>query len=298
MNRLYMLKDIRIVLILLVVHLYGCGDDNNEPELPTEGAYDLFVTSSETNAVNRYNGDTGEFMEIFIGPEAGLVNPQELLISYDGQLLVSSLGNPRVMKFNVETGEFLGNFTQGYSLVGPTKMKFSKDSLLYVSQWSNGQSSVAEFDGVSGQFIREVTQDHNTTMGQAFDEEFMYVAVFDDGQVLQYDKEGNFVKVFSGSNFLQGPVNVIFRDDLLYVEDWSAGAIKRFDPVTGSTKGTFISGLNNVEGSVIGPDGFLYVCEWNGGVVKKYNASTGILVERFTEGGVLDTPNSLVFRKR
>ena len=59
---------------------------------------------------------------------------------------MTGIGNNAIRRYDPQTGDFMGDFSSGYSLAEPTKMAIGPDSLLYVSQWGDDQSKVARFD--------------------------------------------------------------------------------------------------------------------------------------------------------
>src|SRR5437868_3680468 len=63
------------------------------PQSPVPGSTYLLVTSFSSNAVLRYDGVTGNFVDAFVPPgSGGLVQPNGLRYGPDGNLYVSSCG--------------------------------------------------------------------------------------------------------------------------------------------------------------------------------------------------------------
>ena len=58
---------------------------------------------------------------VFAG-SGGLATTQEVRFGTDGNLLVSGRGDTHILKYNGQTGAFIGNLTSGYDLDNPTKM--------------------------------------------------------------------------------------------------------------------------------------------------------------------------------
>lgn len=274
---------------------------DDEPSDPTvERTYDLYVSSRNTNAVVRFNGQTGANLGNFVAPGAGgLSATQEVAFGYDGHLYVSGRGNTAILKFHKDTGAFLGKFTSGYALDNPTKMTFGPDSMLYVSQWGQTKSKVARFDGRTGAFVGEATSiDIIQGMGHTWDADGnLYVASFGSRNVQKFAPAGNSMGDFTDP-FVEvtGIVNVWFGDDgYLYAADWEFGGIRRFDGQTGAYKDNFITGMSRTEGFTFGPDSLLYLCDWKDNVIVQYNPETGARIKTFTSPQGVLQPNSLTF---
>jgi len=112
----------------------------------------LYVCSQDTNEVLRYDGRTGDFIDVFASGN-GLLQPQDLVFSTDGYLYVSSLGSHAVLRFDGQTGAFIDTFVARFSggLSGPTGLAFGPDGNLYVSSWFTDQ--VLRYDAQTGAFI-------------------------------------------------------------------------------------------------------------------------------------------------
>jgi streptogramin lyase len=267
--------------------------------------HDLLVSSRNTNAVVRFDGATGAFVDVFVRPGAGgLSATQEVLLDSNGDLLVTGRGTSSVLRFSRRTGEPRGSFTSGYVLDAPTKMKWGPDGDLYVSQWGDriNQTTVAVFDGQTGAFLREATPNLDRPMDLYWDDTgTLHVVSFGSRDVRRFAADGTLIDIFVPADpNLQGPVNLWLDDssDLL-IADWSSGAIRRYDAQTGSFVGTFASGLQNVEGHAIGPDGALYIGEWGADRVRRFDATSGQSLGIFAAAGSnLGAPNSVLFVER
>ncbi|MGE0440436.1 MAG: hypothetical protein AB7L66_13925 [Gemmatimonadales bacterium] len=266
-----------------------------------QARYDLLVSSRATNSVKRFDGETGAYLGDFIANgTGGLSLTQEVRQGPDGNIYVTGRGNSAVLRFDRRTGAFLGPFTKGYSLDEPTKTNFGPDGRLYVSQWGQTKSTVAVFDGTTGDFIREATPALNQPMQQLFEPSGgILVATYGGHQVLRFAADGSPGGSAVSGKALQGPVNLWRHPsgDLL-VMDWQAGSVERFDGATGAFRSTFVSGLTTAEGWAIGPDGALFLADWSRNLILRYDATTGAALGEFASGGGLTQPNSLIFVER
>lgn len=287
----------RTLVVLALVG--GLGDAQGASAQATSGLFDVLVSSSQTNSVKRFDGETGAYLGDFVAPgSGGLQLTQEVLFDLDGNLLVTGFGTPSILKYDGRTGEFLGAFSSGYSLRNATKMVYGPDGDLYVSQWA-GSSSVARFDGQTGAFVEEVTPSLDRPMQPAWsDDGTLHVVNFGTLDVRRFSPTGTSLGTLTIGAPLTGPVNQWFRDDMLYVLDWRGGTVERYDPDTGEHIDTFITGLTRAEGWAYGPDGRLYIADWQNGRVNAYDADTGALDEVLISSGGLQEANSVVFFER
>jgi DNA-binding beta-propeller fold protein YncE len=114
----------------------------------------LYVNSSTTNEVLRYDGTTGAFIDAFVtASSGGLGYPVGLVFGPDGHLYVASAFTNQILRYNGATGAFIDVFVPAGAggLNGPSGLVFGPDGHLYVS--SNGTGQVLRYDGTTGAFI-------------------------------------------------------------------------------------------------------------------------------------------------
>ncbi len=269
--------------------------------LPAQSSmYDLYVSSSNTNSVKLFNGQTGEYIKDFVAPgDGGLSNTQEIVFGPDGDAYVTGFGNTAIKKYDGQTGTYIEDFSKNYTLSSPAKMTFRyEDSLIYVSQWG-GNRKVVRFRMSDGEFVDEFTSiGIPGNCGFAWDSaNNLYVAGWGnngtDGSVRKFDQNGQFVEVFISSVTLQGPVNCWWDGSELFVQDWTTGNIERYDEEK-TYLGSYISNLVRTEGYDWDENDNLYLCDWETDVINQYDPQ-GNFVAEFASGGGMDTPNGLVF---
>ena len=117
----------------------------------------LYVASFNNDAVLRYDGFTGAFMNAFItsgrggldGPDAGMT------FGPDGHLYVPSFNSSDVIKYNGTFGWNLGKFIPALrgGLRNPRMLLFQPDGSLFVSGWANNRISRYS---ASGDFIEHI----------------------------------------------------------------------------------------------------------------------------------------------
>ena len=220
--------------------------------------HDLLVTGFTNVAIKLYDGETGDFIRNFTDPnEYSLSNPTKISLGPDSNLYVSQWGaiQNAVVKFDLETGAFLGEFTSTGVPEGCGMVWDDQDNL-YVTSWGNGDAGkVYQFDanGISqGVFI-----DTNPIRGPVGiwigeNKEF-FVVDWSLGRVNRYDSTGQHLGIFiSGMTRIEG--NTFASDGSILLCDWEDDNINHY-----SSDGTFIStpisgnGLNSPNSITFGP---------------------------------------------
>ena len=134
------------------VHGLAFGPDGN-----------LYVTSSVTNRVLKYDGSSGAFLGVLVSAGAGgMVYANALTFGTDGHLYVASSGTSSVLRFQGPQGTSPGTLIDTFVLPGSgglagiqhDSLHFGPGGDLYVS--SNSTSSVLRFDGITGIFEEAV----------------------------------------------------------------------------------------------------------------------------------------------
>jgi DNA-binding beta-propeller fold protein YncE len=263
-----------------------------------QSEYEMLVSSRNTNSVKKFNGLTGDYVDDFVYTgSGGLSITQDIKIGPEGNILVSGRGNTGVLMYERVSGDFIKQFTSGYSLDNPTKISFGPDGKLYVSQWGTIKNKVVRFNGITGVFIDEFTPSLNLALGHTWDNDGnLYVACYGSKDVRKFDTSGNFLRVFTEAGHLQGPTNLWFgKNGSLFVEDWVLGSVIEFDATDGTYIKNFITGLQNAEGFAFGPDSNLYLCDWSQNQIRRYSPD-GSFIDVFTNQGNMQAPNSILFR--
>ena len=109
----------------------------------------LYVASSVTNNILRYDGTTGEFIDVF-AEGGGLSGPIGAVFGPDGNLYVSGSSTAQIMRYDGSSGAFIDIFTSGAGLDVARGLVFGPDGNLYVTHFDN---NVARYDGQTGMFI-------------------------------------------------------------------------------------------------------------------------------------------------
>ncbi|NKB89314.1 MAG: hypothetical protein GKS06_13935 [Acidobacteria bacterium] len=211
---------------------------------------DLYVGSSGSNQVLRFDGDTGEPIDVFT--KSAIERPFSIIFSPDGDLLVSS--RDQILRINPE-GQILGEAVVSDKLRQPIGLRFGPENKLYVAN-SRGDN-VLVFDWPSGTLVNEIdseslrfpsdvdlTPDGRLLVSSAFTRA---VHVFDPitGQELP-----DVAMLPEGS----APVGLALDDiGRVWIADFAANALYRW-PISGQLTGALSStGLAGPENIAIKP---------------------------------------------
>ena len=252
-----------------------------------------YASNRLQNAVNVYEED-GTFIEEFIEMDSGgLSSPQDIILHPAGFLLVTGTDNTQIKKYDMNTGAYLGDWSDAaFDLGRPSKMTIGPDNLLYVTQW--GQTAptakVVRFD-LDGNYLGPFTPIAPTGLGHVWDDQGnFYLAIFgpngNDGEVRKYDASGNFLEVFIDGTILQNPSYIWWdtNGDML-VQDFTAGKVLRYTS-SGNYIEDFITGLITPEGYTILPNGNIIIAERSANQISEWDAN-GNLIGRWDDGGSL-----------
>jgi sugar lactone lactonase YvrE len=251
---------------------------------PAASTY-LFVGSSGSHTVKRFNAATGQFIDNF-AHGGGLEFPQGVKFGPDGNLYVSSLGTGQVLRFDGVTGEYMDVFATGNGLSKPAGLAFGPDKNLYVS---DAAGAIRKFDGTTGAFIISFPA-AGVGNGIAFGPDGnLYAVLAGANQVIRLDRTtGASLGIFAAGRF---PLGVTFGSDgNLYVTqnlNPSRSDILRFDGATAAPMGAFTSGGNLIApfDLAFGPDGHLYVGSAATDDVQWFDGTTGPFLGVFADGG-------------
>ncbi|MEZ6035660.1 MAG: cadherin-like domain-containing protein [Planctomycetaceae bacterium] len=148
----------------------------------------LYVASSGTGKVLRFDGTTGAFIDEFIS--TGLSFPLGLTFGPDGDLYVASQGSQGVLKFDSVTGVLDASFNAPST--GSTEdITFGPDGNLYVSSISDG---VVRLNGTTGAFI-----DNFVALGTGGLTSAAGVTFGPDGNLYVSDQDSNAVRRYDGT---------------------------------------------------------------------------------------------------
>jgi sugar lactone lactonase YvrE len=205
------------------------GPDNN-----------LYVSSSNSNQILRYDGTSGNFIDVFAS--AGLNAPGNCQFGPDGLLYVCNKNLNQVLRYDVQTGQALGAFvTPGGGLNTPVGLAW-KDGFLYVSSFTSG--AIHKYDAITGAPAGAPTMVFATPLiARIGSNGNLYVSSHNLDGIQEYDLQtGNFVGAITGPT-VDCPVgHVIAPDGTLIMASWLNNLLLRFDESTGAFISLFARG--------------------------------------------------------
>src|SRR3989449_5776500 len=211
----------------------------------------LYVTRQR--GVHRFNGVTGEFMDLFVAPD-----PNSAIIAFilvfgpDGRLYVSYRGAAQSIRRYDASGNVDPDFFVNGAAVGMTGAQFyafGPDGNLYFA--SGGTHEVLRFRGDNGAFIdRFVAAGEGGLVapsGVTFDPDgILYVGSPSTDRILRFDQDGVYIGDFfpAASGGLDLPVGITFGPDGNFYVAGAAtpqvAGVFRYNGTTGEFMDTFV----------------------------------------------------------
>ncbi|TWU33853.1 LamG-like jellyroll fold domain-containing protein [Novipirellula artificiosorum] len=268
----------------------------------------LYVSSSDTDSVLRYDGTTGTFIDEFVAAGSGGLDYPRDLTFHDGHLFVSSDLTNSVLRYDGATGAFLSEFITSGSggLEKPRGLLFGSNSDLYVASGGD-DDAILRYDATTGAFLNEFISsgdgglNNPTRMVFGPDGNF-YVSSPNvaSNSVLRYDTSGNFIDTFvsPGSAGLDGPTGLLFRDGLLLVASNRTNSVLAFAQTSGEFVGEIVAasvgGLRNPNSLLIDANGDLLVSSVTTNQVLRYGQAVGVAKAAFVVRLSSPSPESIV----
>lgn len=189
---------------------------------------DLYVGSSGTSAILRYDGATGEFREVFASG-APLERPFSLIFGPGGELFVSS--GASVLRYGADRS-FRGYAARDASLEQPIGLALGTDGLLYVV--NSTAPAISRFDPRTGELV-----DAFVTDSLSFPSDIaigpdgaLYVSNASAHRVVRFDRSsGEFDAVVATLPDGGVPMGLAFSGPKLIIGDFGQGRLYFLDPV-------------------------------------------------------------------
>ncbi len=245
-------------------------------------ASELFVSSFGTNQVLGYDTtlpyetDHGNPV-ITIGAGSPLNGPTGLLFAPNGDLLVGSVNNNAILRFDGQTHAYEGVFANTGSRGGPVGMAYGPDGYLYVVENSGHGGDVSRYNATTGAYVDTLSGGLNYPLSILFDT---------SGRLYVTDYNNNTVDRFDGTSFTtfaNVPLPVGLQnapDGSILIDSNGYHWIHEFDPTSGNDIGV-IEGLGASGAMGYSPEGDLYVSDLGTSGIQKFSFQGGITQSTF-----------------
>jgi DNA-binding beta-propeller fold protein YncE len=228
--------------------------------LGTDGL--LYICAEKSQRVVRHDPQTLARVDIFVQDDPGtpedengpLNGPTSATFGPDGALYVASFNSDQILRFDGQTGAYLGVFVSAGlgGLNGPDAgTKFGDDGLLYVPSFWNDR--VLRYDA-TGAFHGEFVSFREGNLRQPRDlvqhEGDWYVASSFNDRILRFDADGNYIGIFAS---VPRPYSLAFNqhDENLYVVSLARNAVRMIDGDSGNFLGEIVpTGSAGIDGAV------------------------------------------------
>lgn len=191
----------------------------------------LYVASSNTNAVLRYNGQTGAFQGAFATQSLNM--PGNLKFGPDGRLYVSNKATGQVLRFDPQTGGLIDVFASGGGLQQPVGLLWD-DGLLYVSDFSG--NAIRRYDATTGAFMGTFATVNSPLILNLDAQGHLLVSSHQDSMIWRYDTTtGTRLGPALVGGQVSCPVGHLFADGELIVASWQNHRLLRY-----AADGTYI----------------------------------------------------------
>lgn len=269
---------------------------------PPVQARDVLLSSRFSNAVLRYDGQTGAFIGVFATGN-GLANLNGIAYGSDGHLYVVNGDVSRVLRFHGQTGAFLGEFitpaTPG-GLVSGRAIAFGPDGNLYIC--SGGTNQVLAYSGTTGEFLRVAAagQGMSGPVGLTFGPDgTLYVGCALSNRAYAFSPSGTFLRSYTCGTPRNHVGVLIDGAGRLLVAQSVTNTVVAYDPATGTCLGTVAQGggLATPIHMILDPDGMLLVGSFGTDQVLRFNPTNGQALGVFVamNAGGLDGPHNFAY---
>lgn len=295
--------------------------------LPSLAADRLLVAGYGFDQVASFDAATGAPLHAFA--PAGLDGVLGVAVGPDGHVYVCSELTDRVLRFDGDTGAFLGPFVfddpstpanETGGLDSPSGIVFGKDERAYVASFT--QNRILRYDARTGAFVDVFVAaassgslsgpDAGMSFGPGPGGGDLFVPAYFNSAIKRYSGSsgaflGNFATATAG---IIRPRMIAFPGDgFAYVASETNDRIVQLDAGTGafvrnvvvddpSTPANETGGLDAPSALAFGPDGRLYVASLGTDSVLRYDMPSGQFVDVFVPAGSggLTQPTFVLFR--
>ncbi|MEM7316371.1 MAG: NHL repeat-containing protein [Planctomycetota bacterium] len=184
----------------------------------------LYVSSSDTNAILKFDANDGTFLGEFA--TFGLDRPGNMHFGPDGLLYVANKGQGEVVRFDPHTGEFIDVFASGGGLIQPVGLLWD-GGFLYVSDFTG--NSIRRFDAATGEWVDNFANVATPLIMNLDAAGNVLVSSHQDSMIWRYDVQtGDRTPALIGGP-VNCPVGHVYVGDELIVASWANNRLLRYE---------------------------------------------------------------------
>lgn len=198
----------------------------------------LYVSSSDTNAILRFDGQTGDLIGVFSTER--LSAPGNLQFGPDGLLYVCNKANGEVLRFDTASGALVDVFASGGGLAQPVGMAWLND-LLYVADFSGG--AIRRYDATTGAFVDNFDSIPSPLILNTDADGNLFASSCNLARVRRYDAISGARSNMTRGGPIACPVgHVVLDNGERIVASWGNHQLLRYDALTGDYLGVLAIG--------------------------------------------------------
>ncbi|HMS55172.1 MAG TPA: NHL repeat-containing protein [Fimbriimonadaceae bacterium] len=212
-NHSIVVVDPNMFTVSRVAVATGQGGLNGPTGLAFDSLGNMLVASFNTDSVKKYNPD-GQYLGDLTIPGLGGMNGPDVGIAVgpDGALYVPSYYSNQILRYNADSGAFLGAFANATSGLSQPRTILWRNGSMFVS--SDNGNKVLRYDATTGQFLGNfVTPGAGGlwgAVGMTFDAAGdLLVTSGRNNKILRYSgSDGTFLGNWAGPANLNGPTYI------------------------------------------------------------------------------------------
>ncbi|MFX0020048.1 MAG: SMP-30/gluconolactonase/LRE family protein [Promethearchaeota archaeon] len=242
---------------------------------------DLYVCQSSPNTISRIElyGRRAPRVETFVGPNHGVITPDDITVDDEGNLYATSAIGGEVYKINSKGMKKV--IARGLS--GPNGISYDEETgRLFVSEcfWGNRIWELDPEGEAPPQFLSD-----SLTTPEGFDIRDGKLVIPDLGtwQIVEMDMDTGVITPLVTTGLITPIALKIGPDGYIYTPELVTGAVKKISP-DGSIIEVLTWLLPGVDNLAFGPDGYLYVSSYHDCTIWKVDPNNGEYTTLFPMG--------------
>ncbi len=182
------------------------------PDANNDGIAELYVTGWSSHNIVRYDGVTGQPISgSYIGSGSGGLNSPFALAQRGNELFVTSAGTNQILKYNVNTGAYIGIAASGNGLAFPGGVTFGTDDLMYVSSMNNNRLMRFTPSGVYvDDYVQAGTAGMDRPRSLRFNEGDLYLTAVGKNEIMRFGTQSEVILTVTTSTPSTLPLTLDF----------------------------------------------------------------------------------------